>query len=361
MSRQTRLHLYPDALIANARLARRLAPQSRLFAMVKADAYGHGLGMAARTLESVVDGFGVALAEEALSLRHLGIHKPVMLLEGAFCREELQIARRYCLELVVHADWQLRMLEENPQPMSVWLKVNTGMHRLGIPVHQLNDVLQRVRALPGVRVRGLLTHFACADEADEAMTERQLRHLTALAKAHGLSWSAANSAALLRDPDSHGDLVRPGIMLYGSSPMAHKTASDIGLSVTQSLVAPIIAIQCVAAGESVGYGATWTASRPSRVGVVAVGYGDGYPRHVPSGTPVGLKEARVPLVGRVSMDMLTIDLTDHPEAGVFDEVELWGHRVSVDEVAAAAGTISYELFCQITARPERVINTPEEE
>lgn len=361
MSRQTRLFLYPDALVANARLARSLAPQSRLYAMVKADGYGHGLGMVARSLEDVVDGFGVALIEEALLLRQLGIQKPVMLLEGAFCDKELHIARQCHLELVVHADWQLRMLEENPQPLPVWIKVNTGMHRLGIAPHQLDDFLQRLCALSGMDVRGLLTHFACADEAGEVMTERQLRRITALAKAHGLSWSAANSAALLNYPDSHGDLVRPGIMLYGSSPMAHRSARDIGLSVTQSLVAPVIAIQSVAAGESVGYGATWTASRPGRVGVVAIGYGDGYPRHVPSGTPAGFRGTRVSLVGRVSMDMLTIDLTDHPEARVFDEVELWGHSVSVDEVAAAAGTISYELFCQVTARPEPVIRKQREE
>ena len=209
--------------------------------------------------------------------------------------------------------------------------------------------------MPQVQIAGVMSHFACADMQEEEMSARQLEQVKHLAAAHGVPFSAANSAGLCRYPDSHGALVRPGIMLYGGSPLAGRTVASLGLRVTQRLSAKLIAVNEVPTGESVGYGAAWTATRPSRIGVVAMGYGDGYPRHAPGITPVAVNGVRTTLAGRVSMDMLTVDITDIPQARPGDDVELWGDAVSVDEVAAACGTISYALFCQVTPRVRRVV------
>lgn len=359
MARGTQLELRPAALAANARLARSIAGDTRVYAMVKADAYGHGLPLAGAALAPEVDGFGVAVLDEARVLHSQGLNHPLMLLEGFFDATERDEAARLDLEVVLHSVWQIALLEQAPRPLRVWLKVNTGMHRLGLPQSRIKEVLQRLRAIQGVQVQGLMTHFACADQADDTMTAGQAGAVAALAREHHLAFSAANSAALLRYPDTHGALVRPGILLYGSSPLAWRSAADLGLAVTQRLTAPVIAINEVPAGDDVGYGATWRAPRDSRVGVVAAGYGDGYPRHAPSGTPVAVRGQRTELVGRVSMDMITIDLTDRPDVGTGDVVELWGDTVSADEVASACGTISYELFCQITPRVERVVHSAE--
>ncbi len=360
MARGTRLELRPEALAANARRVRAFAPDARVYAMVKADAYGHGLALAGEALAPEVDGLGVAVLHEAAALRTRGYPGALMVLEGVFDSTELAEAARLELEVVIHAEWQLALLENDPRPLRVWLKVNTGMHRLGVPADQVPALLQRLDALDGVCVEGLMTHFACADQDDDPMTARQSGTITALAREYARRFSAANSAAVIRYPESHGALVRPGIMLYGSSPFPGRSAAELELAVTQRFTAPVIAINDVPAGEDVGYGATWRAPRDSRIGVVAVGYGDGYPRHAPSGTPVAVNGRRTELAGRVSMDMITVDLTDLPDAGVGDEVELWGDAVAVDEVAAASGTISYELFCQITPRVERVISPPDE-
>ncbi|WP_223427604.1 alanine racemase [Alcanivorax limicola] len=354
------LTLRPAALAANARRARALAGDARVYAMVKANAYGHGTALALSALSPYVDGFGVAVLDEARTLRSLGCTAPVMLLEGPFDADELSEAGALGLELVVHSLWQLELLaaRAGTTPLVVWLKCDTGMHRIGVPPAACAGALSRLSRLPGVTVAGLMTHFACADERDDPLSATQLAALKTLAAQHDLPFTAANSAALCRYPDSHGALVRPGIMLYGSAPLAGQALADQGLMVTQRLAARLIAINTIPAGDSVGYGASWTAQRPSRIGVVAIGYGDGYPRHAPAGTPVAVGGARTGLAGRVSMDMLTIDLTDLPRAVVGDEVELWGDTVSVDEVAAACGTISYELFCQVTARVERRVARP---
>lgn len=359
MARSTRLELRPRALAANARRARTLAPSSRLYAMVKANAYGHGLALAAEALAPEVDGLGVAVLQEALDLREQGYPGTIVLLEGCFDPDEIRQAGRHQLDLVIHSEWQLAQLEAEPVPVRVWLKVNTGMHRLGAPQEQVAEMVQRLAALPGVELEGLMTHFACADQTDETLTRHQSDTIIRIARQHDLAFSAANSAALIRYPETHGALVRPGIMLYGSSPLPGCTSGELELAVTQRLSAPIIAINDVPAGADVGYGATWRAPRDSRIGVVACGYGDGYPRNTPSGTPVAVQGRRTELTGRVSMDMITVDLTDLPHTGIGDEVELWGDVVDVDEVAVACGTISYELFCQITARVERVVRDGE--
>ena len=353
MSRGTTLEVRPAALAANAREARRRAGGARVYAMVKANAYGHGMALAAAAFAPHVDGFGVAVLDEARALRALGVSAPVMLLEGPFDAAELAEAGDLTLELVIHSLWQVDLLEAAPQPVRVWLKLDTGMHRVGLPPDDVDPALARLQALPGVQVAGLMTHFACADEPRDTLTATQRARLVDIATRHGLPWTAANSAALCRYPDTHGTLVRPGIMLYGGSPLGGVLAADVGLAVTQRLSARLIAINPVPRGDGVGYGASWVAERDSRIGVVAIGYGDGYPRHAPAGTPVAVNGQRTSLAGRVSMDMLTIDLTDLPQVQVGDEVELWGDTVPVDEVAKACGTISYELFCQITARVAR--------
>lgn len=353
MSRGTTLEVRPAALAANAREARRRAGGARVYAMVKANAYGHGMALAAEAFAPHVDGFGVAVLDEAQALRALDVQAPVMLLEGPFDAAELVQACALKLELVIHSLWQVDLLEAAPQLVTVWLKLDTGMHRVGLPLAEAGAALARLQILPGVQVAGLMTHFACADEPRDHLTASQLAHLTRIAAQHQLPWTAANSAALCRYPDTHGALVRPGIMLYGGSPLGGTPAADVGLSVTQRLSARLIAINSIPRGDSVGYGASWVAERDSRIGVVAIGYGDGYPRHAPAGTPVAVNGQRTSLAGRVSMDMLTIDLTDLPQVQVGDNVELWGDTVPVDEVAKACGTISYELFCQITARVVR--------
>jgi alanine racemase len=264
---------------------------------------------------------------------------------------------------VVHSPWQVEQLATTALAASVdiWLKLDSGMHRLGMAEAELRRQYQRLLTLPRVAVTHVMTHLACADKADDGLSQQQIAACLRLAGELGLKASVANSAALLRYPDSLADAVRPGISLYGSSPFADPSAADLGLAVTQTFSARLIAVNAVAAGESVGYGSRWRAARPSRIGVVAVGYGDGYPRHAPNGTPVAVKTQagvqRASLAGCVSMDMITLDLTDLPAAQVGDEVELWGDHVSVDEVAACCGTISYELFCQVTARPERLLET----
>lgn len=349
------MELRPAALAANADRAREFSRGAAVYAMVKADGYGHGIGLVGRALEDHVDGFGVALLEEAVALRQRAIDRPLMLLEGFFDVEELREAAYLDLEVVIHSEWQVALLEAHPRALRVWLKVNTGMHRLGVPPEQVDGLLARLMNLAGVEVLGLMSHFACADQQQDPLSDRQIGTLRELAAAHVLPFSAANSAALQRYPETHGAVVRPGIMLYGSSPFPWKSAAELELAVSHRFTARIIAINDVAAGGSVGYGATWRAQRPTRAAVVAVGYGDGYPRHAPSGTPVAVNGMRATLVGRVSMDMITVDVTDLPEAAVGDEVELWGDVVSVDEVADACGTIAYELFCQVTERPERVV------
>jgi alanine racemase len=361
--RGTRLELRSESLRINARRARALSAGAELFAMVKADAYGHGLRFTVESLCNEVDGFGVALLDEALQLRSDGVEAPLLLLEGVFDAAELVEAAHIGCELIVHSEWQVALLERTllPAPVRVWLKLDTGMHRLGVPLPDADALVARLRACRQVSLAGMVSHFACADMPEDSLSLLQLQRVRDVAARHGVPFSAANSAAVFRYPDSAGSRVRPGIMLYGSSPFPDRTAADLGLAVTHRLSAPIIAINDVPAGDSVGYGSSWQAARDSRIAVVAIGYGDGYPRHAPSATPVAVMNAdstwrRASLAGRVSMDMITIDVTDLPATRIGDSVELWGDQVSVDEVAQHCGTISYELFCRMTGRPERIIS-----
>lgn len=350
--RGTKLEIRLDALRHNAARARQLAGDADVCAMVKANGYGHGLIESARAFAPVVDVFGVAVLEEALALRAAGVVSPILLAEGFFDRAEMLAAKDANLEVVLHSLWQVDLLCATPLALPIWLKINTGMNRLGFSEVDAKQALAALQEV-GVPIAGVMTHFACADDESPASAHAQWQQAVDFAQASTLPLSVCNSAGLLRFPECVAQRVRPGIMLYGSSPLTWQTAAEQALAVTQRFSARIIAINTVNAGESVGYGATWRAEKACRIGVVAVGYGDGYPRHAPNGTPVAVNERRTVLVGRVSMDMITIDLTDL-DARVGDEVELWGDVVSVDEVAQHCGTISYELFCQVTARPERI-------
>lgn len=357
MTRGTQLEIRPQALRHNAELARRLAPNSAVYAMVKANAYGHGLALAVEAMAPAVDGFGVAFVEEAQELLTIKPDASVMVLEGCFDDAEWLLASELGLTVVLRSAAQLAQLSELelPKPLALWIKVDTGMHRLGMPVDEVGAVISALQENTCVELKGLMSHLACADEPDHPLTAQQLALISTVAKRFELPYSVANSAALMRYPEHHNALVRPGIMLYGASPLGEQSAAALDIVVTQQLTAPIIAFTQVPKGESVGYGASWVAQRETRVAVVALGYGDGYPRHAPSHTPVAINGHRTHLVGRVSMDMLTVDVTDMPNVKLGHRVEFWGDTVSATEVANACGTISYELFCQVTSRPRRVI------
>ncbi|MCA1978668.1 MAG: alanine racemase [Thiobacillus sp.] len=347
--RPIKARISTGAMAHNLRAARRYAGSASVFAVVKANAYGHGLSRARRAF-AAADGFAVLTLEEAANLRQMGVEQPILLLEGIFSPDEVAACAELGLWPVLHHSAQLDWLERAPpsRPLTVFLKFDSGMHRLGFPLAGHREIVQRVRQMRGVADLNLMTHFAQADEP--AGVDWQLRPFLAELAAYGLPWSSANSAALLRYPESLGDWVRPGIMLYGSSPFADQTASDLGLRPAMRLESEVIAVQTLQPGEGVGYGQLFRAERTTRVGVVACGYADGYPRLAPTGTPIAVCGQTTRTLGRVSMDMLCVDLSDCPQAGLGSPVELWGEAVPVDAVAAAAGTISYELLCALAAR-----------
>lgn len=356
--RDARLGISRQALHHNLQRVREASPYSRVLAMVKADAYGHGARLVAETLAEA-DGFGVAFLDEALALRAAGIRQPITVLEGVFSDGEMFEAVRQNISVVIHQMAQVELLErcKLTGPVNVWLKLDTGMHRLGLPPEAAVAAYRRVRAARITGEIGLLTHFACADQLDSPLTEKQLSRFRAVQQVLSegdelLPDSLANSAAILAWPAAHGAWVRPGIMLYGSSPFADQSADSLGLRPVMTLTAKLIAVHLLKQGEPVGYGASWVALQDTRIGVVGIGYGDGYPRHAPSGTPVLVDGRRVPLVGRVSMDMITVDLGNVP-AQPGDTCVLWGEGLPADEIAACAGTLSYELFCKVTARVRR--------
>ncbi len=343
----------PDALRANLARVRMRAPRARVLAVVKADAYGHGLVTVARAL-AAADGFAVARVEEGVVLRRAGIGHRIVVLAGFFDRDEAEAAARYRLEPVIHDPGQLAFLPEGVRP---WLKFDSGMHRLGLDEAGFRAALARLKAREPV----LMTHLACADDPRRPETARQLDRFERLTRGGVLARSAANSAAILACPRSHYQWVRPGLMLYGVSPFPDRTGAELGLRPAMAFRSRLIAVRDLAAGEAVGYGGAWTASRPTRLGVVAAGYGDGYPREVRPGTPVWIGGRRVPVVGRVSMDLITVDLTDHPTAAAGDAVTLWGPPLPVEAIAAGANTIPYTLMCGITARVPRIVSEPSRE
>jgi alanine racemase len=340
------------ALRHNLARVRAAAPGARVMAVIKANAYGHGLVPAARAL-AATDGFAVARLEEGLALRAAGLANPILLLEGVFGAEQLAAAAAQRLELMVHSLEQLELLEgrAGTEVVAAWIKLDSGMNRLGFRAEQFAAAYERLRRVRNVAPDPtLVTHLASADDRDDPMTDEQLRVFAAATAGLSGERSIANSAALLARPDARGDWVRPGLMLYGLSPFAAGTGADLDLRPAMTLRTAVIAVKDVRAGETVGYGGTWRAGRHTRMAVVAAGYGDGYPRSLPSGAPVLVNGRRAPLIGRVSMDMLTVDVTDLGDVASGDPVVLWGAGLPVEEVAARAGTISYELVCGVSQR-----------
>ena len=354
MSRPARALIDTSALIHNLNIVRQFAPESRVMAVIKANGYGHGLLVTATAL-SAADEYGVASIDEALVLREAGLTAPITALEGFFSAEEIPLFVQHEVTTIIHSIWQVEVLESASQPgqIKAWIKINTGMNRLGIKLAEADSVIERVRHCGLIGEFGLLSHLACADEIDIDATREQMARFKELTDQNELTVSLANSAGIVAWPESHCDVVRPGIMLYGSSPVATMTAAEIGLKPVMSSQSELIAINQQRKGDAIGYGGDWICPEDMPVGVVAFGYGDGYPRHAPNGTPVIVNGARVPLIGRVSMDMIMVDLRN-VIAKVGDTVELWGSSLSIDEVARCAGTISYELMCQLTERVMRV-------
>ena len=337
-----------SALEWNLKVARR-ASSARIMAVIKANAYGHGLLRAAEALNAA-EGFALLDIRDAVCLREAGFDQTILLLEGIFTPEDLSLVAGYDLACVIHSHHQIDMLEAYPKRrgLEVWLKVGSGMNRLGFAPDNVTTALQKLRNNPAVGNITLMTHFAHADESTGVAG--QLDVFNAVVAPYRMARSLANSAALLRYPATHADWVRPGIMLYGASPFAEITAQQLGLQPVMTLQSRIIAVQELSPGETIGYGGTFRAGYSMRVGVVACGYADGYPRSAPTGTPVLVEGQRTHTLGRISMDMLTVDLTALPSAHVGSMVTLWGEGLPVEQVAHAADTISYELLCALAER-----------
>ncbi len=350
MPRPISAEIHLTALAHNLAIIRHLAPHSKIWSIVKANAYGHGLSHVLRGLGNT-DGFGVIDVESGIKLRELGWAGPILLLEGFFYASDLEMVDRYSLNTVIHCDAQLQMLAAArlSKPINIHLKMNTGMNRLGYRPELYQAAWQHARDCTNIGQITLMTHFSDADTSRGI--EHQMQAFESGAKELTGQRCLANSAAVLWHARTHADWVRPGILLYGASPSGVATAlTGYGFLPAMTLTSEIVAVQNLVPGDTVGYGSTYTAEKPMRIGVVACGYADGYPHAAPSGTPVIVEGVRTQLVGRVSMDMITVDLTSLPNAGIGSNVQLWGMQLAVDEVAQACGTIGYELLCALAPR-----------
>jgi alanine racemase len=357
VSRLIRAVIDSDALRSNLRTLRRYAPGARVVAVVKANAYGHGLIPTALALGDA-DAFGVARIDEGIALRAAGITQPIVLLEGIFTSDELAEAALRSFYLVVHDTRQIELLERSPSAHAfvLWLKIDTGMNRLGFRSEEFSAALSRLERLPTPpKELRLLTHLARADERDEAATHEQLARFDAVTRGIALPRSIGNSAAILGTSAAHGDWIRPGIALYGVSPFADASAQSFGLTPVMTLETTVIATRRVARGEGVGYGAAWRAERDTPIAILAGGYGDCVPRSLAAGAPVLVNGRRAPLVGRVSMDMIAVNVAEVPDVQVGSRGVLWGANLPVEEVARHAGTIGYELLCRVSQRVPRQI------
>lgn len=347
------------AILDNLQKVREFAPNANIMAVIKANAYGHGALRIANALEHGVQGFAVARVEEGVRLRKAGITKRIAVLGGFTCTEELEKSLAYQLDTIVHSQHQLTLLAERNEAaaIEVWLKCDTGMNRLGFKARELKAIYQQLTQYsiikPPIR---FMTHLARADETDSDMTLKQIQlfYDTLNAFVEQPECSIANSAGILAWHEALAAWVRPGVMLYGISPFADKTGKDLGLTPIMSLHSRLISVKPIYKGDAVGYGATWVCEKDMLLGVVAIGYADGYPRYAKTGTPVLVNGQRVPLIGRVSMDMITVDLSSQPDAKAGDNVTLWGEKLPVEEIALCSGTIPYTLVCGVTQRVKQI-------
>ena len=346
------------ALRHNYQLARE-ATGARALAVIKADAYGHGAVRCAEALAGLADGYAVACIEEALELRAAGVQGPILLLEGFFEAAELALIEQHQLWCVVHSAWQVDAIERASlkTPLTLWLKMDSGMHRVGLHPAEYQAAYRRLLASGQVGKIVLMSHFARADELDCPRSAEQVAVFQAARGELQAEVSLRNSPAILGWPSIPSDWVRPGIMLYGATPFAEAHPLAAQLQPVMTLESRVISVRELPAGEPVGYAARFITERPTRVGVVAMGYADGYPRHAPTGTPVAVDGQLTRIIGRVSMDMLTVDLTDLPQAGLGSRVELWGRQVLASTVAQHADTIPYQIFCNLKRVPREYLGS----
>lgn len=352
MSRPISAQINLAALKHNLSIVRQYARQSRIMAVIKANAYGHGLIRIAKTLNEI-DAFALLELEAAIQLREVGIHQPILLLEGFFSKSELISIDQYRLDTVIHHPEQIAMLADHRmnKKINLFLKINTGMNRLGLTPKEGSKAIHTLRNLPHVGEITLMTHLASADDpAAYHEVSTQLSVFSEVLNITRLPCSLANSAAIIQYPQTHQDWIRPGIMLYGASPLIHKTAAELDLRPVMTVSSKIIAMQQLDTNDKVGYGGAFQTQQPMQIGIVAAGYADGYPRHAQTGTPIIVNGQRTRIVGRISMDMLTVDLTGISNVIVGSPVTLWGDHLPIEEVAKSAGTISYELFCSLSSR-----------
>jgi len=353
MTRPARVIINVSAVKANFKVVQDRAPRARVMAVVKADGYGHGIARIADALANQADAFGVASVEEAIKLREAGIECPVVLLEGPFGADDVQeiVARR--LEAVVHTHEQVALLSDSKADIPLWIKIDSGMHRLGFSPSEVDEVVQRL--MRAGRTIRFMTHLASAHRENDESVSEQLRVFDSAIGAHMGERSIANSGAVLAWPASHAEWVRPGLMLYGVSPFQGRTGVDHGLQCAMTVASALISVREVEAGGSVGYGSGFVCPERMRVGVVAFGYGDGYPRRAATGTPIRVAGIRTQVIGEASMDMLTVDLRPVTDAAVGDRVVLWGPELPVEEIADSAGTIPYELLCGVRMRARYIV------
>ncbi len=355
MTRPARAIVNLNAIKHNYRIAKSLVPNAKAAAIVKANAYGHGAVEVAKALTTEADAFGVACLEEAIELRQAGIDNPILLLEGFFEQQELQDIDQFLLDTAIHSQQQIDQLLAYPlkRPLKIWLKIDTGMGRLGFLPEQFPSAYQQLQQSNKVADITLMSHFSQADETQNNNTDDQIALFHSLTDTLPDPTSLANSPGILAWPNAAGDWIRPGMMLYGASPLDQQNPASSQLHVAMTLASAVISIKDFKVGDSIGYGAQFQCQRPTKIAVVAMGYGDGYPRLAANGTPVLINGQRCPLVGRVSMDMLTVDVTDIANVNYGDNVILWGDDLSVTEVAEHCGTIAYELVTRLTGRARR--------
>ncbi len=357
MSRPSHIKVNLQALVSNYQWACQLAPSANTMAVIKADAYGHGAVACARALAPFAPAFAVACIEEAMVLREANITQPILLLEGPFTHDEITTAAVHDFWLMLEDPWQIEsVLKTATQtPLNIWLKMDTGMHRLGLAPKRLPALLEQLKQAPHIHPNIVLgSHFACADDLDDDFTLQQLQCFDEHNPDPSLPTSLANSAGILAWPQSHRDWNRAGYMLYGNSPITQPVATASGLTPVLSLHSAVISLRNIAVGAGVGYAQSWQATRPTKVATVAMGYGDGYPRHAPFGTPVLVNGQRAPLIGRVSMDMITVDVTDLSNIAIGSPVCFWGQSITLDEIAQQVGTIGYELITRLGKRLPRI-------